>query len=202
MRNTLRLALLIGAAFGATAANAEQPEGNWMVRFRAVDLRPANESSGLGGNNAIHVEDKWIPEVDFSYFFTKNIAAELILTVPQQHDVKLNGTTIGSFKHLPPTLTLQYHFAPDATFRPYVGAGVNYTVISDDHLVGGAAKLDNDSWGGALQMGFDYKIGPNSYLNFDLKKVYIQSDVKVGGAKVAEVKVDPVLIGIGWGFKF
>ena len=56
--------------------------------------------------------DKTIPELDISYFFTPNIAAELVLTVPQEHRVYLNGTDIGSFKHLPPTLTLQYHFMP------------------------------------------------------------------------------------------
>lgn len=176
-----------------------------MMRIRAVDIKPIDESSdptGTLGTDTIHVEDKWIPEVDFSYFFTKNIAAELILTYPQKHTVKLSGNNIGSFKHLPPTLTLQYHFDPEATFRPYVGLGVNYTAISDVHLLNGAAKLENDSWGGALQVGFDYKIGQNSYLNFDLKKVYIQSDVKVGGAKVSTAKLDPLLVGIGWGFRF
>jgi len=212
MKNKLRLALLIGAAFAAGAANAQQAEGNWMVRIRAVDIRPVDDSSdplGILGSDAVKVQKKWIPEVDISYFFTKNIAAELILTYPQKHDVKVEGTLglgkIGTFKHLPPTLTLQYHFMPEATFRPYVGAGINYTAISDVKLAVGATpvRLEHDSVGGALQVGFDYKIGPNSYLNLDLKKVYIQSDVRLQGVgKISTAKLDPLLVGIGWGFKF
>lgn len=208
VNNALRLALAAGLTLGSAAALAQSAEGPWMMRVRAVDIRPVNESSdplgALGGTDTVHVSDKWIPEVDFSYFFTKNISAELILTYPQKHTVKLSGTDIGSFKHLPPTLTLQYHFAPDSAFNPYVGAGVNYTAISDVHLLNGAVKLENDSWGGALQIGFDYKIGQNSYLNFDLKKVYIESDLKLsaGGTTIGKAKLDPLLIGIGWGFKF
>jgi outer membrane protein len=116
---------------------------------------------------------------------------------------------IGQFKHLPPTLTLQYHFNPTGQFRPYVGAGVNYTIISDDDFgplnraTGTVTKLDNDSWGGAFQAGFDVKVGANSYINFDIKKIYIESDVKNNVlGKVSKVKVNPVAIGIGYGFKF
>jgi len=209
MNKTLRLALLISTAFGASTAYAQQAEGPWMVRIRAVDIRPVDESSDplrIIGTDTVQVEDKWIPEVDISYFFTKNIAAELILTYPQKHDVQVAGVgKLGSFKHLPPTLTVQYHFAPDATLRPYVGAGINYTRISDVKLAVGPTqvKLEKDSVGAALQIGFDYKIGANSYLNFDIKKVYIESDVTlVGVGKISKAKLDPILVGIGWGFKF
>lgn len=195
---TLLIALPLIAA-GSVALAAE--EGPWMMRIRAVDIRPNNPTLNVGGAD-VDVENKIIPEVDFSYFFTPNIAAELVLTYPQKHDVTLAGTNIGSFKHLPPTLTAQYHFTPESNFRPYVGAGINYTRISNVDLLGGAASLDKNSWGGALQAGFDYKVGTNSYINVDLKKVYISSDLSVGGTKVGTVKVDPVLIGVGYGFKF
>jgi outer membrane protein len=189
----------IVSATTSTTFAAQQDESQWMMIVRAVRLSPANDSSGLD----IDVESKTIPDISFRYAFTKNVAAELLLTVPQKHDVSLAGVgNIGSFKHLPPTLFAQYHFTPDSNFRPYVGAGINYTIISDDQLLGGAAKLDNSSWGPAMQIGFDYKVGANSYVSVDLKKIYIESDVKVGGAKVATVKVDPVLFGIGYGFKF
>jgi outer membrane protein len=166
-----------------------------------VNIDVANPTARVGGD-AVDVKNKLIPEVDISYFFTSNLAAELILTYPQKHDVELAGSKIGSFKHLPPTLTLQYHFIPQADLRPYVGAGVNYTHISSVNLLGGAADLGNDSWGGALQFGFDYKVGANSYINFDVKKVYIQSDLMVGGANAATVNVDPLLLGIGYGYRF
>jgi outer membrane protein len=202
------MATLAGAGTlgGLASSNAyAQQEGNWMVRARAIYLKPANESTdptGTLGTNSIHVSNKTIPEVDISYFFTRNIATELILTYPQKHDVTLNGANIGSFKHLPPTLTLQYHFLPEGTFRPYVGAGVNYTRISNVNLLNGAGGLNRDSFGGALQAGFDVKVGQNSFINVDVKKVYIRTDVTVNGAKVSALNVDPWLFGVGYGMRF
>ena len=195
------LVAVIGLASGAAMAQ----ESPWLVRARAVHIDTANKSDPVGGvgpANLIHVQSKTIPEVDVSYFLTPNIAAELILTYPQKHDVTLDGAKIGSFKHLPPTLTLQYHFTPEKTFSPYVGAGVNYTRISKVRLLDGAGDLENDSWGGALQAGFDVRLDRNWSLNVDVKKVQIRSDVYVGGARASKVKVDPVLFGIGVGYRF
>lgn len=159
MKKLFGLSILAAAVWGSTAATtALAEEGRFMVRVRAVNLDPANDSDAIPAlgvpSDAIEVEDRVIPEIDFTYFLTKNIAAELVLTYPQKHDVSLSGTKIGSFKHLPPTLTLQYHFQPDAQFRPYVGAGVNYTRLSSVNLaVPGVGELDleNDSIGGALK---------------------------------------------------
>jgi outer membrane protein len=158
--------------------------------------------AGSGAADRIHVAGKTIPEVDISYFFTPHLAAELILTYPQKHDVTLDGARIGSFRHLPPTLTAQYHFAPQSTVNPYVGAGLNYTRISRVKLLDGAADLENDSWGLALQAGVDIRLDAHWSLNLDVKKVNIRSDVMVGGAKTSAVKVDPVLFGLGFGYRF
>lgn len=179
-----------------------QSAGDVVVRVRAVYIDPADKSEAFGGvaADAITVSSKTIPEVDFSYFFSKNIAAELVLTVPQKHTVKLNGTELGTFKHLPPTLSLQYHFAPDATFRPYVGAGVNFTYISDVKL--GGLTLSRTSTGLSVQAGFDYALDKNLSLNFDIKKVQLRADVESAGTKLTEVKIDPWLIGVGIGKRF
>lgn len=208
MKKTKLFTLAIAASLGSSIANAGQDEGNWMFRVRAVDIQPVKDWSDAGvlgvSKSDIYVKDKTIPEVDFTYFFTKNIAAELILTYPQKLDVtsKTLGN-LGSFDALPPTLTLQYHFMPDANFRPYVGAGVNYTLISSKKVNKVVPlSIENDSLGGALQLGFDYKIGANSFINVDLKKVYISSDVKLNGTKLGKVNLDPVLFGIGYGFRF
>ncbi|WP_005036160.1 OmpW/AlkL family protein [Holophaga foetida] len=182
-----------------------QQQSPWLVRAHAVYLDPADKSesiAGVGASDRLHVESRTIPGVDVSYFFTPHLAAELSLTYSQKHDVKLDGTKIGSFKHLPLTLMLQYHFAPKATLDPYLGVGVNYTRISSVKLLGGSADLENDSWGGALQAGVDYKIDKNWSLNFDIKKVQIRSDGYIGGAKFSQIKIDPLLIGVGVGYRF
>jgi outer membrane protein len=196
-KNLLAVAVLCALTSGA--AFAQQAESPWLVRVRAVHLDSANkDSTGLG----LSVNNKTIPEVDISYFFNKNVAAELILTVPQKHDLSSSvlGGRIGSLKHLPPSLLLQYHFdAPG--FNPYVGAGVNYTRFSNVNLPAGV-DIDRNSWGGALQVGVDIPLSKNLYLNFDVKKVYIKTDVFAGGAKAGTFKVDPVLVGVGLGWRF
>ncbi|MDR7047599.1 outer membrane protein [Duganella sp. 3397] len=196
-------AVLATLTLSMSAAMAQ--ESPLQVRARAVYLDPADKSAPVactGASDRLTVSDKTIPEVDISYFFTPNWAAELVLTYPQKHDVFLDGGKIGSFKHLPPSLLLQYHFTNSTPFKPYVGAGVNYTRISSVNLLNGGADLENDSFGLAVQAGVDYQLDKNWSLNFDVKKVQIRSDVFIGGAKASRVKVDPVLIGVGVGYRF
>ena len=193
-KNLLALAILCATTAGAAYA---QQDGQWLVRARAVHLDSAN--GGAAGAAGVSINDKWIPEVDVSYFFTPNFAAELILTYPQKHDVRLGGTKIGSVKHLPPTLLAQYHFTGLGAFKPYVGAGVNYTRFSGVDIAGGALTVKKNSWGPALQLGFDYALDKHWSLNLDVKKVYIDTTVSGG---VGKFKVDPVLVGLGLGYRF
>jgi len=222
MNKKLALAVLAAMLPAALPAHGQAPEGNWMVRLRAVNLAMDNKATEGQGTvvtaaalpaNGITASDKLIPEVDISYFFTKNIAAELILTVPQKHDVNITkgvaAEKIGTFKHLPPTLLLQYHFMPDAKFRPYLGLGFNYTKISSVNLRSsnaaiGQLSLESSSTGLAYQAGFDVKLDKNLYLNFDIKKIYIQSDViqNNNGQKISTLKLDPLAVGVGLGWKF
>jgi outer membrane protein len=193
------------ATLALVSGSALAQESPWLVRVRAVHLDMADKSDpvgGVGASDRITVNDKTIPEFDVSYFFTKNIAAELVLTYPQKQDVSLDGKNIGTFKHLPPTLLLQYHFVLDAPVKPYIGAGVNYTTTSKVNLLGGAGSLEHDSVGLALQAGLDYAIDKKWSLNFDVKKVQIRSDVMIGGAKVSRVKLDPLMLGVGVGYRF
>jgi outer membrane protein len=209
MNNKLSMAALaLAAATALTAVGAVAPaqaaDGPWLIRARIVNLDSANkDSTGLD----LSINNKVIPEVDISYFFTPNIAAELILTYPQKQDIRSGSTKIGSLKHLPPTLTAQYHFLPEGNIRPYVGAGVNYTLFSSvDFIpaVNAALKpgVDSSSFGLALQAGVDFKLDKNLYLNFDVKKVQIKTDITSYGTKVGTFKVDPRLVGVGLGWRF
>lgn len=199
MKKHITLAAVALCTLMSGAAMAQQTtEGPWLVRARAVHLDSANkDSTGLN----LSVNDKWLPEVDITYFFNKNIAAELILTVPQRHTLSAGGTAIGSLKHLPPSLLVQYHFTDLPGFKPYVGAGVNYTRFSSIRLPAGV-DVDRNSFGGALQLGVDIPVAKDVYLNFDVKKVYIKTDVSAAGNKIGTFKVDPVLFGIGLGWRF
>lgn len=200
---------LVALALGLGGTPSAAAEGPWLVRVRAVNIKPADKSDPIAAlsipADKITVSTKTIPEIDFSYFFTPNFAAELILTYPQQHDVKVAGTFIGTFKHLPPTLTAQWHFLPGESFSPYVGAGLNLTLLSDVKLAVpgvGSLGLNSSSVGPALQAGVDVKVAPQWSLNLDVKYVQIRSDVKLGGTKISAVQVDPLLIGLGVGYRF
>jgi len=196
---------VVVALIAVAASQAMAQESPWLVRARAVHIDPDNKSTpvaGVGAADRLEVQSKTIPELDISYFFTPHISAELILTYPQKHKVRLDGVDIGSFKHLPPTLTAQYHFAPGATINPYLGVGLNYTRISKVRLLAGAGDLENDSWGLALQAGVDFRIDDRWSINADIKKVNLRSDVFVGGANASHLKVDPLLFGLGVGYRF
>lgn len=198
MKKTIGLVFIAAALVLSSAANADK--GDWLGRARIISIDPDASSGPVTG---VDVSSETTVELDFSYFVTNNLALELILGT-KEHDVSLNGTNLGTVSHLPPTLTLQYHFAPQATFRPYVGVGLNYTRFysSDLHLAGSSLHVEKDSWGGALQAGFDYQLSKNLFLNVDVKKIFIETDVLSNGAFLTNLDIDPVVFGVGLGMKF
>ncbi|MGM9491665.1 OmpW/AlkL family protein [Ideonella sp. YS5] len=198
------IALSVAAATLVPLASQAQDTGDWIVRARAVSLTSQNDdSTGLD----LSINDKVIPEVDISYFLNPSFALELILTYPQKQDVRSGGAKIGSFKHLPPTLTAQYHFIGLGGWRPYVGLGVNYTHISDvswDPAVEAQLQpsLKKDSFGLAAQIGADVPIGGGWLINVDVKKVQIGTEVSSFGVKAGDFKINPWLASIGVGKRF
>lgn len=202
--------MLLG--FGAADAIAQQAgktAGDFMVRGRIIGVLPQEDSSISTIGGEAKIDNAWVPEVDFSYFVTDNIAFELIAATTK-HNVDAKGTAagdldLGSVRLLPPTLTAQYHFMPKSAFSPYVGAGVTYAMFYNAKD-GAADSIHYDNaWGVALQAGFDYSIGGNWYLNADVKKIFINTDVTVGalGTSVkADVDIDPWVVGVGMGYKF
>ncbi len=204
-------AACLASLLASTTSHAQASP--WLVRVRALHIDPANKSEPIPSlavpADAIHVKDRWVPELDISYFFTKQIAAELVLAFTKL-DARVMSSAVGafdagSFKALPPTLTVQWHFLPDGQFRPYVGAGLNYTNLSSVKLgngVTGPLNLDRNSVGPAIQAGADIGLGGPWSLNIDVKKVWIRTDLKSGSTKLSTLKVDPWLVGLGVGYRF
>jgi outer membrane protein len=199
------LALAIGLLAAPLLAGAQTSDsGDWIVRARAVHLQSANkDSTGLD----LSINDKTLPEVDITRFFTPQIAAELILTYPQRQTIHAGNAPIGSLKHLPPVLSLQYHFTELPGFRPYLGAGVNYTRFSDVRFNAATAtalqpSIRKNSFGLALQVGVDVPVGGGWLMNADIKKVQLATDVSSFGTQVGNFGVDPWLLAIGFGRRF
>jgi outer membrane protein len=176
---------------------AQAAAGDWLVRGRVISVQPSASSSPVSGVDA---GNKATLEVDFTRFVTDNIALELILATTK-HDISSSGAALGTVGVLPPTLTVQYHFSPDATVSPYLGAGLNYTRFYSVNLSPGLG-VKNSSTGGALQAGLDYKINKDMFVNIDIKKIYMKADVTNSGNAYTTLTIDPVVIGAGVGWKF
>ncbi len=217
---------LIGDADRASAQSKFNPDaassGSWMVRLLASGvITDENVHSVVTGGAAIagadaDVSEQFIPAATISYFFTDNVAVELFCCL-STHDIKGAGTLsgVGDLADtwiFPPIVTLQYHFTGLGGLKPYVGAGVNYTIFFDEQVGDGAAtalgatnvKID-DAWSWALQAGVDIAISDNLSLNFDVKKVWLNTDVTwttPTGPIVADVDLDPWIVSVGLGYRF
>ncbi len=191
------------------AALAESP---WLTRIRAIDVIPEVSSStiSLVGGRVSSISNQIVPELDFSYFFTRHIAAELILAT-SRHSVEATHTALGTVNLgkvwvLPPTLTAQYHFLPERGFNPYIGVGINYTHFYN--VTNGPVSLSThygDSVGPALQVGADFAFNENWSLNLDVKQVFMKSNVHVNtalGQLRTHVTINPVIVGLGLGYRF
>lgn len=217
MRTIVSLAALAAALVTATPAMAK--EGDLLVRLRGILVEPTGQSDGVTPTfptGKVKAGDAVVPELDFTYMVSNHIGTELILAT-SKHTAKgrdaLNGVDpLASTWVLPPTLTVQYHFLPEAKIRPYVGAGINYTIFyntkagSDLVAAVGSTKVKmKDSVGYALQAGVDVDLNKKFFLNLDVK--YVDMDPKTvltTGALVntTRVHIDPLIIGVGIGTRF
>lgn len=224
-RNALRG--LVATALFTGSLGVQAAQGDWLVRLRALWINPQDDSTEVSvagapvGNTGVGVTDDWIPELDFTYMFMDNWGVEVILGVSNHEVTPQDGlpAVLGNSNHiidadvLPPTVTLQYHFFPEAKFRPYVGVGVNYTLFFNEKVKGALEAPGSDvsldsSWGVALQGGFDYAIDDNWFVNFDVKWIDIDtgatfSNTALGPVPVTvDVNVEPLVIGFGIGRRF
>lgn len=207
----LAAALLLPAVAEAQSGRGKGfvKAGDFLIRGRGIVVAPDEDAdiSVIGGD--VDIETAVMPELDFTYFVTDNIALELIAAV-SPHDVDAVGTSlgdapVGELLLLPPTLTLQYHFPVTERFKPYVGAGINVTFFIDEDAEGPLVnKIDADTAvAPAVQVGFDYQISGPWMLNLDVKKLFLDTDVSLNdGAITADVDIDPWIFGFGIGYRF
>lgn len=189
----------------------------WMIRVRALGVVTSNSGHvDQVPGSGLSTSDTVVPELDISYFFTRNIAAELILGVTRHHVTgtdAIAGLDVGKAWLLPPTLTLQYHFTDFGAFKPYIGGGVNYTWFFDQsaaNVLGPAGTITqshlHDQFAPVAQIGFDYMIDQHWGWNVDVKKLWLRPNwtgTLNGTTPLSgKVNLDPWLIGTGITYKF
>ena len=222
MHVSVRHSILFSSAaamLGILAAPAVAEQGDILVRLRGIGVIPTDESGGIAPdllNAGLNPQPAVVPELDFTYMATKNIGIELILAT-SPHDLEGTGAISGlgdgaETMLLPPTLLLQYHFDTGGSFRPYIGAGINYTLAyaenasrSLEAVLGPTSVNAGDSIGWALQAGVDYDLSDTWFLNLDVKYIDIDLDVTLnsrGTIRTTEVGINPVVVGVGVGYRF
>ncbi|MEM1230559.1 MAG: OmpW family outer membrane protein [Pseudomonadota bacterium] len=184
--------LLSGSVF------AEQ--GDWLVRVGAHTVTPKSDNHAV-----VDVDAATMMTFNATYFVRERLAVEVLAALPFEHDIDLvGGDQVGRTKHLPPTVSLQYHFRPDARFRPYVGVGVNVTEFFQEDTEGALAGADLEldrSVGLAAQVGFDVDITKRWFANLDLRYFDIDTDASLDGADLGTVEIDPWAVGLSLGVR-
>jgi outer membrane protein len=198
VRTAVAAAVGVALLAGSPVASAE----DWLVRVGVHSVNPKSDNHPV-----VNVDSGQMLTFNVTYKYTDNWGVELLAALPFSHDINLNanGTQVGKTKHLPPTLSLQYHFAPQATIRPYVGVGLNYTLFFEEKTQGALAgtKLELDpSFGLAGQVGMDVALNDKWFVNADVRYIDIDSDAKLNGASLNTVNIDPYVIGVSIGRRF
>ncbi len=147
----------------------------------------------------------------YERMFTPNIGAELVLGIPPKISSRATGTVaflgddILSAKNVAPTLLFNYHFgAPGDTWRPYLGAGVNFTRFVDIQSRLAPEVNMSDSWGWAAQAGMDYAIDKTWSLFASVAALKVKSKLASSGATVLQTTIDfrPIVYSFGAAYKF
>ena len=199
--------LAVAIAFGSLAAPAfAQQAGEWTIGIGAHQVNPKSDNGSLaGGTLDADVGSNVRPTITAEYFLRDNLGLEVLVSFPFQHDLDIVGVgRVGSTKHLPPTISLQYHFG-QGTVKPFIGGGVNYTrFFSTDTsgaLAGSELELD-DSFGLAVHAGIDFEVSQNGSIRIDARWIDIDTDVTLDGADIGTVNIDPLVYGAAYVFKF
>ena len=216
MSSRYLIPLAVAAALaGPTAALAQDAgtydPGKWLFRVGMSQVNPDSYNLALNSSTAVVVDSDLSPTATVEYFLTKHIGTELLLAWPFTHGVDLDTggrplDRVGNVDLLPPALSLNWHFNPEGTFRPYIGAGVMYAMFSGEEtrgaLSGSSLKLD-DSMGATGQVGVD--IGnktSNWFFNANVRYVDLSTDAALDGGDIGEVELNPWIYGLHVGYRF
>lgn len=226
---------LLGFALAAPAIGHEA--GQWIVRGGVGTVMPKSNNLALPLitidqltiDAHVKVDDGTSLTLSGTYMFTENWAFDILAAWPFKHDIDLDATVsdgvdtesgvvpFGEVKHLPPTFSVQYHFAPDAKFQPFVGLGLNYTTFMSEELTSDVIEAGivdfslDDSFGVAAQLGADWMLNDRSLINFDLRWINIEADITATiddgvsspvTGELGAVKIDPWVFAINYGYTF
>ena len=203
MHPTLSAALAAALVALAAVPAAAQQKGSMTLGIGLAGVAPKS-GNGTLSPGSVDVGNNVQPSLTFEYFIADNLGIEVLAATPFKHNVSVGGTRIGSVRHLPPTLTLQYHFPTGSSITPFVGAGITYVTFFKEDTVDvleSNVKL-KDSWGLSLHAGVDFALNDKAALRTDVRWMDVDSKVSLNGAPLGTVNIDPVVLGVSYIIKF
>ena len=201
--------LVLAAATALTMTTAfAVPAGTWSIAAGAHMVDPKSNNGTLAdGTFSVQVDDDIRPTISGEYFVANNIGVELLAAIPFHHDITLtdnDGNQVDAkTQHLPPTLSLQYHFDGynmPMNVKPFVGVGVNYTTFFKERVYlgnGNDLELD-DSVGIAGHVGLDIPFTPTEAFRIDARYMDIKTDASLNGNDIGEVDISPWVYGVAF----
>lgn len=200
----IRMSAAAVAAFTALALAAPAHAGvldNFQIKIGISGVMPDESGDPID----VDISDEWVPSAQIEYFFNDNVSAELLCCVATHEVTAASGAIdLGEVTHFPPTVTLKYRWTNFGQFEPYVGAGVNFTSFIDSEPPAGLSVEYDSSVGPALQAGFDYRLDEHWGVNFDVRRIWINTDVTISGAINAtdEVEINPWVVSTSIAYRF
>lgn len=213
MKLLMTAACAASTLFAAMAPAHASVLDHVQIKLGVSVLAPDDSAStSIGGD--VDISDATVPSLQLEYFLNDTWSVELLCCIAT-HDVGAVDTAagdvdLGEVTHFPPTLTVKHRWTGFGAFEPYVGAGVNYTAFIDEELPSPGAVAVNsisygESWGPAVQIGFDYRIDEHWAVNLDVRRIWINTDVDMttsAGAVSADVDIDPWVVTTAIGYRF
>lgn len=201
MKRHLGMLLMGGALTVAAAPVLAQSQGDWTIGVGVGNVNPRSDN-GILANTDVEIGDGTALIFTAEYFVRDNLGIELLAATPFKHDISLAGVgEIGDTRHLPPTLSLNYHFPTQSAWKPFVGLGVNYTDFFEESSSLGKLELDS-SWGASVQAGLDYQISDRGAVRLNVRWFDIDTDATLDGADIGTANIDPILIGVSYVHRF
>lgn len=193
---------LLGSALAVAAAPVlAQSQGDWTIGVGVGNVNPKSDNGTLASTD-VEIGDGTALIFTAEYFVRDNLGIELLAATPFKHDISLAGVgEIGDTRHLPPTLSLNYHFPTQSAWKPFVGLGVNYTDFFEESSSLGKLELDS-SWGASVQAGLDYQISDRGAVRLNVRWFDIDTDATLDGADIGTANIDPILIGVSYVHRF
>lgn len=200
MSKIIAAACLACATTLAAGTALAQSQGDYTFGIGVGHIDPTSDGGTLAGDDFSAKSDRSII-FTFEYFIRDNLGIELLAATPFKHDLTLDGATIGDTYHLPPTLSVNWHFPTQSAWKPYVGLGINYTKFFEEDTPLGDLDLDS-SFGVSAQVGLDYQFSEKNAVRFNVRWFDIDSDAKLNGTPIGTAEIDPFLAGITYVHKF